>query len=299
MDKSSDRCSMSRRDLLKNFAYGTVIGTEALLIHRLATMDPPQPEISLGMPDCQPQPGKTALLVHYENWGEGSEKETFHNDNIQIMSFLLGSRGYELMNIPPLEATQDNVFGAIDRIAKRTEDGHRTVFYYAGHGKGSGICLEGRPAPLFPDELLEVLGKCRGKKAILLEACNSGSFTDYARDFLPTYERLNGNVIDDFVVLASCPPNSETTVLPEYLRRRKLGPVTFEFSQGRKLGPVTHTLHKLLSSYSDVNLSTADISFADEHYGQYLDGINSSRSDPNSPPFSFEIQRYSDTDFFL
>lgn len=130
-------------------------------------------------------------------------------DTGNLAAHVLGGRGYRPSMIGSSLCTRENVLASIDRLVEDSRDDSKTVFYYAGHGyyaehgfeDDSSVKIVGHAeAGIGPHELFERLGRVRGAKALFIDACFSGRFTDYlARN--PTA------LIRNYVVLASTHSN--------------------------------------------------------------------------------------------
>ncbi len=135
---------------------------------------------------------KQALLV---------QQDMHSSDSAFFIDDMLQSRGYEVSTTSPENCTKEYVLAAIDELADKSRDDSRTLFYYSGHGflsDGITTIVDLYPEGIEPLELFSRLGRVRGKKAAIVDACLSGEFTDYLRR---TYCPVP--LITDYVVIAS------------------------------------------------------------------------------------------------
>jgi hypothetical protein len=221
------------------------------------------------------------------------------------MEHLLKERGYRCDKLTFQEATEKKVLSSIEEIAeesrKVTED-YRMVFYFAGHGSpqeiidaqiyGEALRVNGgtkdiRQTRLTELELISALGKISGKKAIILDACESGVFVDFLKDIPFQRIALGEDIIRNFVALASC-PGDYTSVSSTY------------FLKGKQVGALTFGIYTLLSSAAEpVNLSEAEILCGNGALRRNLGFLNQHFLKEGVPKISFDMQRAFDTDFYL
>ncbi len=230
----------------------------------------------------QKRKGKKALLASpYENRAE----------DLFLMNFLLRERGFETTTLSREECNETNIFRNLEQIAKTSNDPSQTLFYYAGHypiyfsqtGEPlmtqEGVLVKGEDdaGRLSPQELFYNLRNPKGKKAIIIDACHSGIYPDYARDKKP---------IKNYVVIAACPAGTETL----------FGKV---FIQGRWTGALTYGIYQTLTNNKKVNLSEAKINCGTEEYRKMTQQQLKSKVPSSKFPISFEMQRESDTDYWI
>lgn len=97
---------------------------------------------------------------------------------------LLQNRGFDRKNIAALhgrDTHSEKLFNAISALAPLTTRGSHTLLYLYFHGNGHGIALP--DGMLSPSALYSALGRVRGKKAVIVDACNSGVFAN--KEILP------------------------------------------------------------------------------------------------------------------
>lgn len=234
------------------------------------------------------KPKKRAILVNQDEMRLDAE----------YLKEPLLKRGYECFIITALRASQKNILEKLEELSEESTSLDSTIYFHSGHG-GVFDFLIGKPytealalngyenfdeLTLTPQELMGAMGKFRGKKAIMIDSCNGGAFTDYLKD-LSTNE--NNQVIRDYSCLASCPSGYSTLSVP--------------LDYGYKLGPLCYSLLNLIGkeTKTPVNLSKTEILCGPEYYRKNLDDVISSFGLGNGEPISFELQRISDTDFYL
>ena len=141
--------------------------------------------------------GNRQALVVQQN---ASFEDTGH-----LVNRVLQQRGYEVNTVSPDACTKQNVLASIDSLVTGSKRDSRTLFYYSGHGfydDGATTILDFHPKGIEPRELFEQLGRVRGRKAVFVDACLSGEFTDFL-----LHSNNAGALIKNYVVLAATPRN--------------------------------------------------------------------------------------------
>jgi len=238
----------------------------------------------------RPEPGKRALLV---------SQDDFRTHDVVLMNALLRRCGYERKIIRHRECTEKTIVESIDQLARESDADSQTVFFYAGHGHDAGtyyskgVCVNGNPTNIYekrmtPFAILQLLGKIKGKKAVIIDSCYSGEFVDEVKD--KAVRSVFPDMINDYVVLAACPADNATV--------RSEG-----YAKGWDIGPLTAALYYLIgSSKGPVNLAKAEIPWRNsESYimSRYSNEAIGDIEKSVGASISFEMQRASDTDFFL
>lgn len=172
---------------------------------------------------------KNAILLNGDKKGESND--------VLLMSHILKSRGYNIDVINYNQLTWENIECIIGEKAKQSSKNSQTFFYFTGHCNTApkewtdGLSINNVVEPdyysrITPYKLFSMLGEIKGKKAIFLDCCNSGMFTDFVRDSnrLLSSEKL----IEDYVVIAAC-PSDKNTISTNMLRFGRVGALTFEF----------------------------------------------------------------------
>lgn len=193
------------------------------------TSAPAPPSVPLNSAPVHPTPKPTipnyALLVGSQGNLRGVE-----NDIAAMKQTLETRRGFQ-GNIETLlgeRANFNTVVHRLERLERAATPESTVVFYYTGHGlaQSGELDLHGS-AKISPFELYLFLKDIRGKKVVIIDACNSGHFAD--ESILPP----------------------ETLVLASTRRSAYEG----DIGSGRRMGYFTHALTELIdSSRSRLNL---------------------------------------------
>ncbi|MDD5086927.1 MAG: caspase family protein [Candidatus Nanoarchaeia archaeon] len=223
--------------------------------------------------DYHIEPNKKAVLIQAR---EGND--------IEVINHELKRRGYDCYIIDE-QGTEKEIFESIDSIAEQSNDKTETVFYFSGHGR----CLDNHDKFISvknsnpdieylligPKPLYSRLDKIKGKKAIFIDSCYSGAFAK---------EEGLDKLIDNYVIITTCPEDYESFDSPFYIMGKRISPLTFD-------------TYKLLQKNQNINLSEESIS------GNILSSIMSIPEEiivkTRKEKTSFEKQRVSDTDFYL
>lgn len=244
--------------------------------------------------------GKRALIVYTPSVEIGSK----------LMKDLFEYYGYltQLLNAEHL--TRRDLENQLERLAENTNSCSQTIFYYCGHGvhaedkpiilDSEGLSLNnGSKEHIFrPSNFYSKIGKIRGKKAIILDACHSGLFIDYIK-----YQAI----ISDYVVIAACPAQHETPVMDwlknvskeEKLKHNIPASDTLEVSllTGTLIGSIDDLAKKAeYRGRPRIDLSTITIAplFSLEQQRAIKEAAKS-----RGFSLSFEVQRVYDTAFIL
>lgn len=275
---------LSKREFLKKLITYTSLGIIGIR-NSTKLIDSPKEAKSIDNYVYMPQPNKKALLV---------QQDVDYEDDIQIMNHLLKNRGYKCQILIPSQTTEKKVFSSIEQIAAESNNKSQTVFYYTGNGDsieelGNGISVNEyndiHTSRITPYELFEKLGKIKGKKAAIIDACHSGAFVEeieYLEEEI--YKSLFGELIKNYVVIGACPKDRTTVSSKRYIKDKEVGALTFGI------------YNLLTSSNKLINFSEAEILC-----GNLLDRINEKLGNPLACDLgkSFKMQRVSDTDFWL
>ncbi len=137
-------------------------------------------------------PGRRQALVVQQDVSLG--------DIAYLVSAVFVERSYGLSQIGPEACTKERVMASIDELVGGSDDDSRTIFYYMGHGfDNNGVpptIVGPYSSGIEPSELFGELGRVKGQKAVFIDACLSGRFTEYPNN-------LAVPVIRDYVVFAS------------------------------------------------------------------------------------------------
>lgn len=244
-------------------------------------------ELNLRQDSVPTAKNKKAILV---------QAETYRISDTLIMNHLLKSYGYQCQVVSPNNATEKEIFGKIEKLAEESQDNHQSIFYFSGHGydlpddessmKVSGSEYDSQRITNM--EIFDRMGYVKGKKAFLIDSCQSGVFTDFLKNIKNIESVMGFNIIDDYVAIAGCPSDSISMSSPNFIKDHHVGQLTVG-------------LYKLLNyANGPVNLSTADIKIANKTHRENRKHIeNTIREDSINLPLSFEMQRVYDTDFIL
>lgn len=133
------------------------------------------------------------------------------NDLTQVAR-LLYHKGYKVWYVPNPKA----LYQALRKIGAISDGDTQTFVAYSGKGDSQGLRLYGEyvsksfliippNVTISPRGLIPAMAGIKGEKALLINACESGIFPDFARSF-----RLNGRFFDGIIV-ASCAVGELTT----------------------------------------------------------------------------------------
>ena len=126
-----------------------------------------------------------------------------------------------------------------------------------------------------------------GKKAAILDNCHSGEFVDYLRNYNRFARPISKLLISDYLFIASCPAENTSVA-------------SREFVEGYHLGQLTYGLIKVLKDETQlINLSQTEILCANESYRKNPEDVIARLEEKPRAPLSFDMQRISDTDFYL
>ena len=112
-----------------------------------------------------------ALLV-----GAGEDHDGAAQRDIDALGDILEQRGF-LGNVKKLsksESTKQNIYQQLRDLQDQSTQYSHVIFYFHGHGSTNGLSVGGQI--LNPKELYKKIGKIRGSKAVILDACNTGLF---------------------------------------------------------------------------------------------------------------------------
>jgi hypothetical protein len=266
---------ITRRNALMILNGIVLIGVSSLIVNNFISRIPSKPK-------------KRAILVNQDEMRLDPE----------YLKEPLSKRGYECFTIQSSRASQKNILEKLAELSGESRAIDETIYFHSGHGGvfdfligktyTEALALNGYEnfdeLTLTPQELMGAMGKFKGKKAIMIDSCNGGAFVDYLKN-ISTNE--NNQIIRDYSCLASCPSGYSTLSVP--------------LDYGYKLGPLCYSLIELFNEKpkNPINLSKAEILCGPEYYRKNLDEVISSFDLGNSEPISFELQRISDTDFYL
>ena len=143
--------------------------------------------------------------------GVALEDPWVRGDMDQLTTLLL-SKGYDVYRLDFGQVTPRAMIGLLERLTYVSNDETRMFLAYSGEGDSTGIrtrsLLVGQNQHVIPPEvtvtpkrLFAALAPIRGRKALLINACEAGIFADEA----PSWAEFSG------VVIASCPKGYATT----------------------------------------------------------------------------------------
>ncbi len=216
------------------------------------------------------------------------QQDVPYGDIASIVAHVLIGRSYDSSQIGPEACTKERVMASIDELVDGSDDDSRAIFYYAGHGfdnNGAPPTIVGPSSMgVEPSELFGELGRVKGQKAVFIDACLSGRFTEYV-------SKLAVPVIRDYVVFAS----TKADGLSISCRRFELPERSF--LKGKVISNLAHWLWTNHCEYGTVFLDSWPI----PNYG--IQGLE--KLAKNFPALdiagrvNLEIQRVSDTKFEL
>jgi hypothetical protein len=209
-------------------------------------------------------------------------------DDLLLMWHLLERRGFQSKILSQGACTKRRINEELGKIAESSSSISKTFLYYGGHYPversqpgGSFLTYQGfrigEGEKLSPEEMFSALSPLKGRKAVVIDACHSGLYTEYVKKHNP---------IRNYVVIAACPRGTETL----------FGKV---FIKGRWTGALTYGIYKALSEERKINLSDENIMCGTEEYRKMSPQELKKRAVSGDFPISLEIQRESDTDFWI
>jgi hypothetical protein len=235
------------------------------------------------------------------------QQEYSRNDDVEIMVDELRKRNFTVELIEPENATKENLVDKIGKIAEKSGDSSKTLVYFAAHGGirekrynliQQGVCLNSNKddsvALLTPHEFYNEIKKVKGKKAVIVDSCFSGSFTEYLKPLIndntkQIYKGFKKPVenLENYLVIASCPELTVSKISNQYI-------------DGKIISSLMSRLYPLLSSNKEkINLSKEEVGCGDDLDRINLTLFNRERLIEDNYPLSYDIQRVFDTDFIL
>lgn len=134
-----------------------------------------------------------AILV-----GRGQDHAGALENDLVAIEHELSKRGYKTQVLKWEDATKQNVKDAIRLLSYVTVPDSHVFLYFTGHGGPNGFMLGGQV--LNPGELYHPLSALRGKKAVVIDACNAGLFVN---------EHNRAKIPENVLVLAASGENKE------------------------------------------------------------------------------------------
>ncbi len=134
-----------------------------------------------------------AILV-----GRGQDHAGALENDLVAIEHELSKRGYTTRVLKWEEATKQNVKDAIRELLYFIVPDSHVFLYFTGHGGPNGFMLGGQV--LNPGELYHLLSTLRGKKAVVIDACNAGLFVN---------EHNRAKIPENVLVLAASGENKE------------------------------------------------------------------------------------------
>ncbi len=234
------------------------------------------------------------------------------NDDVKLINDELKKRNFDVEIMIPENATKENLIEKIKDMAGKSDEKSKTVFYFATHGSIieknnidktiQGICLnkdskcinEDDDFELItPSELYEKISKVKGEKALILDSCFSGAFTEYLKpnpdieQIYKAYKRPVKN-LENYITIAACPKLTVSTISDKYI-------------DGKIISALMNGLYSLLSSEKgEINISKDIIVCGNEEDRTNINDTNKNRLlSGREYLLSYEMQRVFDTDFIL
>jgi len=131
-------------------------------------------EIRIGPYSMTVEKGKVehfALLI-----GAGEDNTGAAENDVDSLARVLSERGYGNVRKMGLDVTKKDVFDYLDDAARIATPESHFLFFFHGHGHAHGIGVGG--GIVNPKDLYKRLSRIRGKKAVMIEACNAGIFVN-------------------------------------------------------------------------------------------------------------------------
>ncbi len=215
-------------------------------------------------------------------------------DNISFVSQLLHRRGYRTKVVGVEECTRERVLSSIDELAQSGRSNSRTFFYYAGRGHhigkdyANGITVNGTDVDsqrIVPYALFKRLRNVKGKKAVVIDACLSGEFSEYLES------QHQDKLLTDYVLIAST--TKDGLSINTSWSSPKDSPL-----KDRIVSSVVYWLYTNGNTHKRINLAGIPIPTFKflEGYPQELQKIHPGI---NVEKINLQIQRVSDTNFIL
>ncbi len=263
------------------------------------------------------------LILKTKNKALLVQQKFTREDDIDLMGSELSKRNFSVEFIQPKDATKENLLDKIDKLAKESCDKSNTILYFANHGsiktksfnngieyktKIQGISLnkdstcfnEGDDfVILSPSEFYKKISNIKGKKAVIVDTCFSGAFTEYFKHLIKPDNyiewKFNNEIygqsfenLENCLVIASCPDLHVSRISKKYIEEKEIS-------------ALMNGLYNLLnSSQGKINLSKGKIVCGNDLDMASLDNVNEARRLlGENYPLSYEMQRISDIDFIL
>jgi len=263
------------------------------------------------------------LILRTRNKALLVQQKFTRKDDIDLIGSELTKRNFSLEFIRPKDATKENLLDKLDKLAKESHDKSNTILYFANHGgiktkspingieyktKIQGICLNKDSACfneeddfviLLPSEFYKKISNIKGKKAVIVDTCFSGVFTEYLKHLIKPDNyiewKFNNEIygqsfenLENCLVIASCPELHVSKISGKYV-------------EDKKISALMNGLYNLLNSKKgEINLSKEKIVGGNDLDRDSLDDVNEARRLlGENYPLSYEMQRTSDIDFIL
>lgn len=114
------------------------------------------------------------LAVGVSNYGDPNVNLTQSTKDAKAFRDLMMSKSRDISILTSSYANHDNILATLKKIADRTQEDDRIVFFYSGHGSNNMIYT--CSGPVYYSEIVNILASARSKQKIcFVDACLSGT----------------------------------------------------------------------------------------------------------------------------
>lgn len=114
------------------------------------------------------------LVVGVSNYGDPNVNLTQSTKDAKAFKELMMKKSRDVSLLTSSYANHDNILATLKKIADRTQEDDRIIFFYSGHGYKDMICAYG--GSVYYREIVSILASARSKQKIcFIDACLSGT----------------------------------------------------------------------------------------------------------------------------
>ncbi len=114
------------------------------------------------------------LCVGVSNYGDPNVNLTQTTKDAKAFRDLMMSKSRDISILTSSYANHDNILSTLKKIADRTQEDDRIIFFYSGHG--SNNMLYTHDGPVYYSEIVNILASAKSKQKIcFVDACLSGT----------------------------------------------------------------------------------------------------------------------------
>lgn len=151
---------------------------------------------------------KYAILMRSHLYDrDGYLPDKYITNDLSQIAKLLCHKGYKVWYASSLSL----LYEALVKLQKISDKNTKTFFAYSGKGDKFGLRLIGKyvsktlliippNVTVEPDKIIPIMVSIKGQKAMLINACEAGIFTDFAGAFRVQGRFLNGTIITSCAV---------------------------------------------------------------------------------------------------